>query len=809
MKKKALVLAVCMALGTPAVSMAKTLPSDLLGLNLGEIQAKSFLNEPFKGIIPILFTDIEASKRLKIRLAPHSIFQKMGAEKLPVLNSLKFEVSVENNKPVILISSPRPIQMPFLNFILEIESSQGSIYQDYTTLLDPREHAKNIFSYNSAHNEKETLSALPSTAQVTEQGENLLLESYSSSSVANAVNKEQKHIVKSGDTLSEIAQALNAAEVSLKKMVAGIHRKNPKAFINNDINRLKAGAVLQIPTQHELTTSAFKIAAKVALKKKHSNINKVNTSKKMDVASTTTTDGYKIERGDNLSQITRKLGHKGVSFTKMMKAIHTANPHAFSKNKINLLKVGEILRIPSIEEVSAGKPSVVQVVPQSAAKKQASSFVDPNLIILDDANKVENIQSSENGKEFKLEGFVVEKGDTLASITKQIGHKGISFSKMMKAIYTANPEAFQKDNVTTLIEGSIIRLPSIVEIDTMDIEKKTDGNKSKTKPTPTTVIPEATESNLKIKSNMGIVNLEKRLREVRRELYKARANFSHLKLSLVEKEALLKEQSHELKELASALELAGEESNGIVASPLQNNNKTLVKFEEPITPEDTNTKRKLLRKAQAKKQDVSEALLAAQMKNGYVPMNIGETLANTVKNNIVDYSKYMSDKEMLSSALALLFGLMLIRYRREIYNYTKISYEHPSYYPPLGAKEARDVLKEKPINFLDPLVDSNKKLPTEVAKSGFSSEDISECEELVSELVGDLGAPTTRDDNINWDEINKTCDAYIAEYKNTHRDIIEDKHEAATEQSERNEMSFELFEALAKGAGDKLAHIQK
>ena len=173
MKKKALVLAVCMALGTPAISMAKSLPSDLLGLSLGEIQSKSFLNEPFKGIIPILFTDIEASKSLNIRLAPHSIFLKMGAEKLPVLNNLKFEVSVRANKPVILISSVRPIQMPFLNFILEIEGPQGNIYQDYTTLLDPRGHAKNVFSYDSAYDEGKTLSALPSTAQ----DENLLLES--------------------------------------------------------------------------------------------------------------------------------------------------------------------------------------------------------------------------------------------------------------------------------------------------------------------------------------------------------------------------------------------------------------------------------------------------------------------------------------------------------------------------------------------------------------------------------------------------------------------------------------------------------
>ena len=114
------------------------------------------------------------------------------------------------------------------------------------------------------------------------------------------------------------------------------------------------------------------------------------------------------------------------------------------------------------------------------------------------------------------------------------------------------------------------------------------------------------------------------------------------------------------------------------------------------------------------------------------------------------------------------------------------------------------MLKERPINFLDTLVDSNEQPPTEVAKSGFSNEDISECEELVNELVGDIKATTRHDDNINWDEINKTCDAYIVEYKNTK--AIEDNHEIAAEakkQQEKNEMSFELFEALAKGVGEK------
>ena len=67
MRKKALVLAVCMAIATPTITAAKILSNDFVGLSFGEIKPKSFLNEPFKGLIPILFTDIESSKKLRFR----------------------------------------------------------------------------------------------------------------------------------------------------------------------------------------------------------------------------------------------------------------------------------------------------------------------------------------------------------------------------------------------------------------------------------------------------------------------------------------------------------------------------------------------------------------------------------------------------------------------------------------------------------------------------------------------------------------------------------------------------------------------
>ena len=54
--------------------------------------------------------------------------------------------------------------------------------------------------------------------------------------------------VKSGDTLGKIASATKPSEVSLEQMLVLLVRNNPDAFSGKNMNRLKAGKILQLPT---------------------------------------------------------------------------------------------------------------------------------------------------------------------------------------------------------------------------------------------------------------------------------------------------------------------------------------------------------------------------------------------------------------------------------------------------------------------------------------------------------------------------------------------------------------------------------
>jgi pilus assembly protein FimV len=68
----------------------------------------------------------------------------------------------------------------------------------------------------------------------------------------SAAEADRQVRVRSGDTLSRIAQKETPDGVSLDQMLVGLYRSNPQAFAGNNMNRLKSGVVLNVPSADEL-----------------------------------------------------------------------------------------------------------------------------------------------------------------------------------------------------------------------------------------------------------------------------------------------------------------------------------------------------------------------------------------------------------------------------------------------------------------------------------------------------------------------------------------------------------------------------
>ncbi len=261
MNKKALSLAICAALALPTITGA---------LTLGEIESNSHLNQPFRGKISLHSTNVAEAKTLRVRIAPPAVFNRVGIDRPKFLNGIRFRTTVQNGKPVILVSSNYPINEPFLNFLLEISWPNGKLLKEYTVLLDPpvlmtpntaiasrtagvRAEPQARFNQAQADNKKLYRDA----QRALQQPRRVVRAAQNQRSSARRVRPQVRRIaasqvrsyrVKRGDTLHKIATRIGYRGVSTDQMMLALFEKNKRAFIKKNMNNLKAGVVLQRPS---------------------------------------------------------------------------------------------------------------------------------------------------------------------------------------------------------------------------------------------------------------------------------------------------------------------------------------------------------------------------------------------------------------------------------------------------------------------------------------------------------------------------------------------------------------------------------
>jgi len=69
---------------------------------------------------------------------------------------------------------------------------------------------------------------------------------------AVASTSGKKYEVRAGDTLYRVASRTQSGGVSLDQMLVGLYRSNPDAFIESNVNKLRAGSVLSVPAADEV-----------------------------------------------------------------------------------------------------------------------------------------------------------------------------------------------------------------------------------------------------------------------------------------------------------------------------------------------------------------------------------------------------------------------------------------------------------------------------------------------------------------------------------------------------------------------------
>ncbi|MCZ4321805.1 FimV/HubP family polar landmark protein [Pseudomonas anguilliseptica] len=229
-------------------------------LGLGEITLHSALSQPLDAEIELFDVGDLTAEDMRVRLAPAEVFSRSGVDRLYFFNDLRFTPLLRGGKSVIRVMSTQPVREPYLNFIVEVVRPNGQLYREYTVLLDPPSSA----AYRSL-----AAPAASTAPAVVTPAPRVTTAAPVRPAVMPVAQQGNRYSVVSGDSLWKIATRLadDTGQVAPRALMNDIHALNPQAFINGDINRLRAGAQLLLPDSVASVPSAVvepAVAATVA-----------------------------------------------------------------------------------------------------------------------------------------------------------------------------------------------------------------------------------------------------------------------------------------------------------------------------------------------------------------------------------------------------------------------------------------------------------------------------------------------------------------------------------------------------------------
>ena len=261
-------------------------------LSLGRLNVLSALGEPLLAEIEVpQITEAEASS-LRIGTASPDTFRAAGADFNAALTGADVRLLRRpDGRTYLRVTGNRAVNEPYMDLILEANWASGRIVRDYTMLFDPPSlrpspapvvppqtvdrvsaaptataltpvppvpaaQAATLAATSKLVNAPDT-STPPTPLQAQRNAPPPLQKAEKSVKTARATTKAVEPAavpaakgavtVKNGDTAGNLASANKPRGVTLDQMLVAMLRANPQAFIGGNVNRIKAGAILDLP----------------------------------------------------------------------------------------------------------------------------------------------------------------------------------------------------------------------------------------------------------------------------------------------------------------------------------------------------------------------------------------------------------------------------------------------------------------------------------------------------------------------------------------------------------------------------------
>ena len=208
------------------------MPFSVQAAGLGRISVLSALGQPLRAEIELNAT-AEELKSMTAAVAAPEAFKAAKLSYVPALVGVRMAVEQRGGKSYVRLSSAKPVNDPFVSLLVELNWQAGRLLREYTFLLDPPaipapKASSDVAAAPMAQARPPAISPARPAASASTQG-------------------GDTYAVRRGDTLGKIAAEHLPAGVSMDQMLVAFYRANPDAFVDNNVNRLRSGVILNVP----------------------------------------------------------------------------------------------------------------------------------------------------------------------------------------------------------------------------------------------------------------------------------------------------------------------------------------------------------------------------------------------------------------------------------------------------------------------------------------------------------------------------------------------------------------------------------
>lgn len=239
--------------GATALAVALSiglLPLQASALALGRVTVLSALGEPLRAEIELPQATPEEIASLRVGLASPEAYRAAGLNRPALLQDLQVTLQAgANGGHVLRLSLDRPVLEPTLDLLLDARWAAGQILRDYTVLLDPPQ-LRPVTPLAPMAAPAPAMPAAPAEPSASPARTAAVPAAPAAAPAAPASSARRRVTVQAGQTASRIVLAETApgSDLSLEQMLVALLQSNPQAFAGGNMNRLKTGAVLDLPT---------------------------------------------------------------------------------------------------------------------------------------------------------------------------------------------------------------------------------------------------------------------------------------------------------------------------------------------------------------------------------------------------------------------------------------------------------------------------------------------------------------------------------------------------------------------------------